>query len=89
MPGYEGGAGKLIFVLQQHLSSPGRGIRDMARLSCGAARGEVAEWLKAAPSKAPDSAAPSLEDARAWPVRPFSEDASAILRRSAEKWPSG
>ena len=43
------GAGKLIFVVEALLSSPGRGIRKMPRLSCGPQRGEVAEWLKAAP----------------------------------------
>ena len=68
MPGYEGGAGKLIFVARAPVSSPGRGIRKVARLPAHV-RGEVAEWLKAA--------------------RPYSEHASAILRPSAEKWPSG
>ena len=87
MPGYEGGAGKLIFVPAPHLSSPRRGIRKMPRLSCDT-RGEVAEWLKAAPSEAPTWRR-RLEDARALPVRPSSEDASAILRGPAEKWPSG
>ena len=61
MPGYEGGAGKLIFVLGLVLSSPRRGIRDegralLARIRLwkpvgysARTRGEVAEWLKAAP----------------------------------------
>ena len=48
MPGYEGGAGKLIFVLGSSLSSPGRGIRRMVGI-LRPTRGEVAEWLKAAP----------------------------------------
>ena len=33
--GMRGGAGKLIFVAGALLSSPGRGIRKMPRLSCG------------------------------------------------------
>jgi hypothetical protein len=38
--GMRGGAGKLIFVVEALVSSPGRGIRlsKMARLSCGQSR---------------------------------------------------
>ncbi len=69
----------------------GSGARPVFRGCLGhpaRTRGEVAEWLKAAPSEAPTRRR-RLEDARALPVRPSSEDASAILRGLAEKWPSG
>src|SRR5437899_1662009 len=71
---------RLIFVLGPSLSSPRRGIRR--RLGYPArTRGEVAEWLKAAPSEAPTRRR-RLEDMRALPARPSSEDASAILRHT-------